>query len=214
MQGREPKMTTIMIYEDNAKLRKSLCMLIAKAGYFNVVADFGNANTVDQDVQVYAPEIVIMDIDMPGRSGVNAVRIIKEQNPDVLILMYTVFEDEDKIYESLCAGANGYILKKAPPAKLVEAIRDLKEGGAPLTPSVARKVLYKFKEPTHNAYHLSEREKEILKLLIAGFSYQKIADSCFVAIDTIRSHIRNIYMKLHVNCGREAVVKALREKIV
>lgn len=206
--------TRLLIYEDNAKLRQSLCMLINGQQDYEVVGGFPNCNHVMNEVSKAHPDIVIMDIDMPGTNGIEGVRKIKEYNPDIYILMYTVFEDDDRIFDSLCAGANGYVLKKSPPSKLIEALRELSEGGAPLTPTVARKVLERLNQPHRLRYHLSDREKDVLRLLVQGYSYKKIASDCHISIDTVRSHVRNIYTKLHVNCGREAVVKALKERIV
>ena len=209
----EPKMR-LLIYEDNPKLRQSLRMLIDGLDQYEVLGDFPNCNHVTNEVKKANPDIVIMDIDMPGTDGIEGVRKIKEFNPDIYIMMYTVFEDDDKIFDSLCAGANGYVLKKYPPAKLIESLKELSEGGAPLTPSVARKVLERLNQPHRVRYGLSEREKDVLRLLVQGYSYKKIAAECHISIDTVRSHVRNIYTKLHVNCGREAVVKALKERIV
>lgn len=206
--------TRVVIYEDNHKLRSSLCMLIEGLDGFEVVGSFPNCNHVINEVKKSTPEVVVMDIDLPGINGIEAVRMIKEFNPFIYILMYTVFEDDDRIFDSLCAGANGYILKKSSPMKFIDALKELREGGSPLTPSVARKVLEKLNQPHHSRYNLSGREKEILKLLVQGYSYKKIAADCNISMDTVRSHVRNIYTKLHVNCGREAVVKALRERIV
>lgn len=204
----------LLIYEDNHKLRQSLCMLIGGLEDYVVVGNFSNCNHVMHEVRKADPEIVIMDIDMPGVNGIEGVRKIKEFNPAIYIMMYTVFEDDDRIFDSLCAGANGYVLKKSSPAKFIESLNELKAGGAPLTPSVARKVLEKLNQPHYVRYDLSDREKEILRLLVQGYSYKKIASDCHISLDTVRSHVRNIYTKLHVNCGREAVVKALKEKII
>lgn len=189
-------------------------MLIGGLEDYVVVGNFSNCNHVMHEVRKADPEIVIMDIDMPGVNGIEGVRKIKEFNPAIYIMMYTVFEDDDRIFDSLCAGANGYVLKKSSPAKFIESLNELKAGGAPLTPSVARKVLEKLNQPHYVRYDLSDREKEILRLLVQGYSYKKIASDCHISLDTVRSHVRNIYTKLHVNCGREAVVKALKEKII
>lgn len=206
--------TKILIYEDNHKLRDSLRMLIEGLETYEIVGSFPHCNHVIHEVKKAVPDIVIMDIDMPGTNGIEAVRMIKEFNPDIHIMMYTVFEDDHKIFDSLCAGANGYVLKKSSPLKFIESLNELCRGGSPLTPSVARRVLEKLNQPVQIRYNLSEREKGILKLLVQGYSYKKIATDCHISMDTVRSHIRNIYTKLHVNCGREAVVKALKERIV
>ena len=130
--------------------------------------------------------------------------------------MHTVFEDDEKLFDCLCAGANGYILKNTSFVNLLEAIDNVLHGGAPLSPSIAKKVLNSFQSNplVKNSYDLSPRETEILKLLVKGFSYKMIASTCYISLDTVRGHIRNIYTKLHVNCGREAVVKALQDKVV
>jgi DNA-binding NarL/FixJ family response regulator len=206
--------TRIIIYEDNHKLRRSLCMLLDGLEDYDVVGNFANCSHLMHEMKKGEPDIVVMDIDMPGINGIQAVRKIKEFNPDIYIMMYTVFEDDDKIFDSLCAGANGYILKKSSPLKFIESLNELRNGGSPLTPSVARKVLEKMSQSQHISYGLSVREKDILKLLVQGYTYKKIASSCHISLDTVRSHVRNIYTKLHVNCGREAVAKALKERII
>lgn len=204
----------IIIYEDNHKLRNSLCMLLEELEDYEIAGSFPNCNHLNSQIKKVKPDIIVMDIDMPGMNGIEAVRKIKELNPDIYIMMYTVFEDDDKIFDSLCAGANGYVLKKSPPLKFIESLNELRNGGSPLTPSVARKVLERMSNTKHKTYGLSAREKDILKLLVQGYTYKKIASDCYISLDTVRSHVRNIYTKLHVNCGREAVVKALRERIV
>lgn len=204
----------IIIYEDNHKLRNSLCMLLEGLEDYEIAGSFPNCNHLSSQIKKVKPDIIVMDIDMPGMNGIEAVRKIKELNPDIYIMMYTVFEDDDKIFDSLCAGANGYVLKKSSPLKFIESLNELRNGGSPLTPSVARKVLERMSNTKHKTYGLSVREKEILTLLVQGYTYKKIASDCYISLDTVRSHVRNIYTKLHVNCGREAVVKALRERII
>lgn len=146
----------------------------------------------------------------------DGLRIIKELKPQTYIIMHTVFEDEERLFECLCLGANVYILKNISFISLVETIDNVLHGGAPLSPSIAKKVLLSFQfSPTARLqYKLSERETEILKWLVKGFGYKMTANTCYISVDTVLGHIRNIYNKLHVNCGREAVVIALRDKIV
>lgn len=206
--------TRIIIYEDNHKLRDSLCLLINGLEDYEVVGNFANCNHLMHEIKKGEPHIVVMDIDMPGINGIEAVHKIKGFSPDTYIMMYTVFEDDKKIFDSLCAGANGYVLKKTSPLKFIESLNELRNGGSPLTPSVARKVLERMSQVQRIPYGLSDREKDILKLLVQGYTYKKIASDCHISLDTVRSHVRNIYTKLHVNCGREAVVKALKERII
>lgn len=179
---------------------------------------YSNANKVIRNIQQSAPDVVLMDIDMPGISGIEAVQVIKDQFPNIQILMQTVFEENDKIFAALCAGASGYLLKKSPPQKMIEAILETYSGGAPMTASIAVKVLAMFRQQAaplkHEFIDLSEREKEILGWLIKGKSYKSVAAECFVSIDTVKSHVKHIYEKLHVHSKSEAVAKAIRQKIV
>lgn len=206
----------IMLFEDNDALRRSMKTLLDGVEGYDVVGDFGDCSSARQVVEDLLPDIVIMDIDMPKVNGIEGLRIIKEARPGTAIIMHTVFEDEEQLFDSLCAGANGYILKNSSLIKLLEALDEVQQGGAPMSPSVARKVLGSFQKlsSAKNKFDLSPREVEILQLLVKGYSYKMIASSLFISLATVQSHIRNIYSKLHVNCGREAVVIALREQIV
>ena len=204
----------ITIFEDNDRLRESLAYLL-KMNNYEVTGDYNQCNDAANIVRVYKPDVVLMDIDMPGESGIRGVALVKEAKPDTAVIMYTVFEDDEKLFQCLCAGANGYLLKKTPPAKLFDAIQEVLEGGAPMSPSIARKVLNTFKaKPESNNYLLSPREIEVLQWLIKGYSIKIIASEMNLAFDTVRSHLKNIYQKLHVNCGKEAIAKALNERIV
>lgn len=205
-----------MLFEDNDALRRSMKTLLDGVEGYDVVGDFGDCSSARQVVEDLLPDIVIMDIDMPKVNGIEGLRIIKEARPGTAIIMHTVFEDEEQLFDSLCAGANGYILKNSSLIKLLEALDEVQQGGAPMSPSVARKVLGSFQKlsSAKNKFDLSPREVEILQLLVKGYSYKMIASSLFISLATVQSHIRNIYSKLHVNCGREAVVIALREQIV
>ena len=190
-------------------------MLLSYSTEFQVIGNYADCKKCDFYVLRDEPDVVIMDIDMPGKSGIDGVRMIKEARPETLVVMYTMFEDDDKLFRSLCAGANGYILKKTAPDKLYDAIQEVIRGGAPLSPSIARKVLHSFHPPGKVAnYDLSKREKEILQLLVEGYAIKQIASELFIAFDTVRTHLKNIYAKLHVNCGKEAIAKVLKEKII
>ena len=205
----------ILIYDDNEALRNSIEAMLSDEPEFEIAATMPNAETVETDIQQLTPAVVLMDIDMPGESGIVGVRKIKETRPQTAVIMYTVFEDDEKLFQCLCAGANGYLLKKTPPQKLFEAIQEVMDGGAPMSPSIARKVLGSFQtRGQSNKYHLSAREIEVLQWLIKGYSIKIIASEMNLAFDTIRSHLKNIYQKLHVNCGKEAIAKALGERIV
>lgn len=204
----------IIIFEDNDRLRQSLSYLLHSQPGFEVCGDYGDCLNVAEIITQYKPEVVLMDIDMPGKNGIEGVGIVKETRPETSVIMYTVFEDNDKLFQCLCAGANGYILKKTTPSKLFDAIQEVLEGGAPMSPTIAKKVLDSFKHNTLNNYNLTTREMEVLTLLGKGFSSKMISSELFISFDTTRSHLKNIYTKLHVNCGKEAIAKALREHII
>jgi len=210
-------MIKLLIYEDNPQLREGLTMLIDGSDGFQVLGAFKNCSNVAYEVDAYKPDVILMDIDMPGVNGLQGLKIIRQQNRQVSVLMLTVFDDNKNIFEALLNGANGYILKKTPPVKLLEYIQEASTGGAPMTASVAAQVLKMFSQislPADNDYHLSDREKQVLQLLVKGYSYKMIAAEMFIAMDTVRSHIKKIYEKLHVNSKSEAVAKAFRDKLV
>lgn len=206
----------LIIFEDNVRLRQSLEILLHDEQQFIVVGAFDNCDEAVKHVEALNAELVIMDIDMPGKGGVEGVRQIKAIYPDVKIIMHTVFDDDNRIFDCICAGADGYLLKNTSPVKLIEALNELKEGGAPMSPFVAQKVFQFFRKNTRtrNDFQLTSREKEMLELLVKGNSYKMIAEKSFVSIDTVKKHLQNIYHKLHVSCGTEAVAKALQHKIV
>jgi len=205
---------SIILFEDNDRLRESLSYLLNEEPGYEVLADFNNCNEAGAVVKKYKPDVVLMDIDMPGHTGIEGVVMIKEANPLTAVIMYTVFEDDEKLFKCLCAGANGYLLKKTPPSKLFDAIQEVLNGGAPMSPAIAKKVLNTFQQKQNNKYNLTPRETEVLQLLNKGYTIKMIAAQLDIAFDTARSHLKNIYQKLHVNCGKEAIAKALNEKIV
>ena len=208
----------VALFEDNKKLRESLVQLINSAEDMICTGAFADANKLIHNMPQANPDVVMMDINMPGISGIEGVKMIKENFPGIHILMQTVFDDNDKIFAAICAGASGYMLKKTPPQKMIEAIRETYQGGAPMTPSVAVKVLEMFRLQTktdkNEFIDLSEREREILGLLVKGKSYKAIASDCFISIDTVSTHVRHIYEKLHVHSKSEAVAKAIFQKLV
>ena len=207
----------LVIFEDNKLLRNSLATLFRTSEEYTLVGTYGNVLNAKEVISSDTPDVVILDIDMPQINGIAAIPIIKEVNPHISVIMYTQFEDDEKLFSSLCAGADGYVLKKTSPMKLFEAIGEVRKGGAPLSPVVARKVLDSFHTKQKRAqeqYDLTARETEVLQLLVKGCSVKFIAAELAIAFDTSRSHLRNIYRKLHVNCGKEAIAKVLAEKIV
>ncbi|MBN8694910.1 MAG: response regulator transcription factor [Bacteroidetes bacterium] len=211
-------MIQVAIFEDNAQLRESLKELINTSEGFKVVGVFPNCNNIVKDCEQLKPHVVLLDIDMPGIKGIEGLKNLRiSGNTDVKVLMLTVFDDNKSIFDAIQYGANGYILKKTAPAKLLEHINDAYLGGSPMTSSVATQVLKMFSE-IHNRgndnYNLTSREREVLEYLVKGYSYKMIASDMFIAIDTVRSHIKKIYEKLHVNSKSEAVAKAFQDKIV
>jgi len=206
----------IAIFEDNNDLRDSLAMIIESVPEFYLAGSFSNAARLILKIEQSKPDVVLMDINMPGLSGIEAVAQIHQQYPSIKIMMQTIFEEDDKVFASLCAGASGYILKNTPPERVLQAIREVAEGGAFFTPSIARKVLSNFQlhQATPEYINLSDREKEILQHLVHGLSYKIIADKCFISFETVHSHVKKIYEKLHVNSKAEAVAKAIRNRLV
>lgn len=210
-------MIKLMLYEDNPQLREGLTMLLNGSDGFEVVGAFKNCNNVEDEVTALEPDVILMDIDMPGTNGIEGLKRIRRVNNDVKVLMLTVFDDNKNVFEAVRSGANGYVLKKTPPARLIEYITEANSGGAPMTSSIATQVLKMFSEMNAQQgadYHLSEREKQVLQLLVNGYSYKMIASEMFISIDTVRSHIKKIYEKLHVNSKSEAVAKAFKDKLV
>lgn len=210
-------MINVAIVEDNSALRLSLEQLFNKTKGMQCVASLSNLLNVLSEFKRSQPDIVLMDIGLPGISGIEGVRTVKSNLESVQVLMFTVFEDDEKIFDAIRAGASGYLLKKTPPEEIVEAVQELYDGGAPMSPSIARKVIHAFQSQPSSAitdYQLTAREKEILFSLVDGLSYKKIAEKYFVSISTIRTHISNIYQKLHVNSKAQAVAKVLQNKSV
>jgi DNA-binding NarL/FixJ family response regulator len=210
-------MPGIIIFEDDDKLRESLVVLMdaSNTNEYKVIGNYADAMSAATIIRRDKPDVVIMDINMPGKTGIQAVSEIKEARPQTSIIMYTMFENDENLFGSLCAGANGYILKKTSPFKLFEAINDVLEGGAPMSPGIAKRVLQTFEiRSIGQPYHLTTREKEVLQLLIKGYVVKIIASELGMSFDTARTHLKNIYNKLHVNCGKEAIAKVLRERII
>jgi DNA-binding NarL/FixJ family response regulator len=211
----------VAIFEDRKPVREAISLLVKGTAGLEFAGAFPDCNDLLKNIPDIAPDVILMDIEMPGMNGVEAVKLISQHFPKITVIMQTVFEDDEKVFAAICNGASGYLLKDTPPARLMESIEEAHHGGAPMSPSIAKKTLnlfQKFLSPIANAkqedYHLSPREKEILQWLVKGYSYKMIADVCKISFDTVRSHIRNIYEKLHVASMTEAVAKAIKERLV
>lgn len=212
-------MINVVIVEDNNVIREGLAALINGTPGYSCIGAYPDCESFIVKLDSMTADVVLMDIGLPGINGIEGVKVAIRMKSDINILMLTVYEDSEKVFDALCAGACGYLVKKTPPAKLLEAIRDVHEGGSPMSSTVARQVITAFKETKNNStndygYELSEREKEVLSRLADGYNYQEIANSLFISVDTVRHHIRNIYKKLHVHSQSEAVAKAIRKKII
>lgn len=201
----------VALYEDNAPLRDSMRILFSGLDQFDLVGSYGDCMNIEEEVRRLEPDVILMDIDMPMRSGIEGAFLAKQVNPAVEVLMLTVFDDNDKVFQAICAGASGYLLKKTPPVRILEAIEDIYNGGAPMTPSIARKVLELFpRQPAANTEldKLTPRELSVLQSLAKGNSYKMVADELGISIETVRTHIKRIYEKLHVHSVAEAIAKA------
>lgn len=207
--------TRIIIFEDNDYLREGISHLLMLRDEFEVVGSFSNGLLAQEKVKDLNPDLVLMDIEMPGGSGVEAVRAIRAVNQDCQIIMLTVFDDQGHVFEALQAGANGYLLKRHASDRLISAIEDVLSGGAPMSPSIARLVIENMRNArAAQGYNLSDREKEILRSLALGNSFKMIAADLGISLETVRTHIKKIYEKLHVHSQVEAVSKAFQEKLV
>lgn len=207
----------VAIYEDDDQLRALLEMLVSGTEGLILKGSYPNCSNIYSDIRQYKPHVIVMDIGMPECNGMEGIRIVKEYDVGVRILMHTVFDDDEKLFACLSSGANGYLLKKDTSLHLIRSIIDVYEGGGPMSPAIARKVLQTFHQPLRivdNDYHVTARERQILELLATGCTYRMIGIELSVSIETVRRHLKNVYQKLHVQCGPEAVAKAIREKII
>lgn len=200
----------IVILEDDTEVRNGLIEILTNLPNFIVLEAYSNAEDFINQIPDLIPDIVIIDIGLPGMSGIECVKKLKPLYPKMLFLMWTVFDDDEKIFDALCAGASGYILKNNTPENILQAIQDIAQGGSPMSANIARKVVASFHQKTVSKQELTKREMEMLELLSKGYRYKEIADKLFISIDTVRTHIRNIYEKLHVNSKLEAVNKVFR----
>lgn len=210
--------TKVVIYEDNQVFRESLIRLLKGNPSYEIAGDFHNCAEVEAEITALRPDVVLMDIQMPGVNGLKGLDLIRGISGEIKVIMLTVFEDNQHIFDAICRGANGYLLKHSTPAQIFNAIDEVLKGGAPLTPSIASRVLMllsdKKSASAGNEYQLTPREKEILESLVEGNSYKMIANALQISTETVKTHIKKIYEKLQVNSQTEAVSKAMKEKLV
>ncbi len=210
------KPTTVWMVEDNENYRETVAEFLSESAAIDLRRSFPACEPMLEAIQNDPPpQALLMDIGLPGISGIEGVKRVKENFPDVQIIMFTVYQDNERIFDALCSGATGYLLKSSSPEEIEQAIRDAVDGGAPINPQIAKKVLDRFiKTPVNKKYGLTDREKEILNLLVEGLPKKGIAARLHVSFHTIDTHIKNIYTKLQVHSGNEAVAKAIRENLI
>lgn len=212
----------VTVFDDNIKLLDSLSVLIDGSPGFELAGAYSSCLDIDEKIQSSQPDVILMDIEMPGINGIEAVAEVKRHFPKINVMMQTAFENDENVFSAICAGASGYILKDTPPGRILDHIVDVYQGGSPMSPSVARKVLGFLQHPQpglqrqdrQEDYGLSVREKEVLSCLVKGLSYKMIADTCHISYETVRSHMKKIYEKLHVVSMTEAVAKAINQNLV
>ena len=211
----------VVIFEDSKLVREAFEAIVNGTPGLSCTGSFANASDILHNIKKTRPDVVLMDIEMPGMDGITATKTIHSRSPEIKILIQTVFDDDDKVFNAICAGASGYVMKNTTPAKLVESIIEVYNGGAPMSPTIASKVLILFQKiaPAKTAdeeedFHLSKREKEILTLMVNGLSFKAIAEKNFIGYETVRTHVKKIYQKLHVASMTEAVVKAIKHGLI
>ena len=212
-------MINVIIVEDNENIRNGLEMLIEGTEDYHCAGAFGDCESMLQEVENIMPDVVLMDIDLPGMSGIEGIKKLRQIYSDIRILVLTIYDEKETVFNALCAGACGYMVKKTPPVKLLDAINEAYKGGAPMSSHIARKVVDFFQKTndinkSDENIVLTSREKEVLSGLVDGKNYKAIADALFISVETVRFHFRNIYKKLHVHSQSEAVVKAIKQGLV
>ena len=207
-------MISVAIVEDIKDIREGLSFILNQSKDCYCVGTFGDAESALKALIADPPDVVLMDIVLPEMSGIDAVRLLKEQVPDIDVLMLTVHSDDQSVFQSLQAGACGYLTKNIAPDRLLDAIREAHAGGAPMTSNIARMVVNSFNNFRKPSPELTRREREVLEQLCQGKSYKMIADALFISEDTVRHHLKNIYKKLQVNSKSEAVIRALKDRLV
>jgi DNA-binding NarL/FixJ family response regulator len=215
-QAREVPIS-VAIVEDHVDLRNSLGLILKTTPGYSCVGSYGSVEELLEDMDESVPQVILMDIGLPGMSGIEGVRRVKELKPETHIVMQTIYDDDERVFQAVCAGASGYLLKHSSPLEILQAIEQAVEGGVPMSPSIAQQVMTMFRTyaPQRDAsIVLTSREQEILHSLSDGLDYKQIAERHFISIDTVRGHIRHIYEKLHVHSKSEAVAKAFRQRLV
>jgi DNA-binding NarL/FixJ family response regulator len=212
-----PAIIKVALVEDRREIREGLAMLINGTPGFRCTGTYRTMEEALQKIGFELPDVVLNDIGLPGMSGIEGIRILKERHPDLLVLMLTVYDDDERIFDAMCAGASGYLLKKTPPARLLESLKEAVAGGAPMSPEVARRVIALFREirpPERAQYDLTPHETRLLKLFVEGHNYKTAAAELGVSVHTVSFHLRSIYDKLQVHSKSEAVAKALQNRLV
>lgn len=208
-------MIKVALVDDNHDLRDGLQIVIKEhSDEFECIGSFSDAETAAKRIPEIKPDVVLMDINLPGMSGIDCLKQLKSKMPNIDVLMLTVFADDDTVFDSLCAGACGYITKNTSPEKILDAIREVRDGGAPMSGRIARMVVSSFMTPGDPSAQLTDREKEVLDQLCKGKSYKMVADALSITHDTVRHHIKNIYKKLEVHSVSEAILKTMKKKIL
>jgi DNA-binding NarL/FixJ family response regulator len=212
-----PEIIKVAIIEDRREIRDGLGMLISGTEGYRLTGSYRSVEEALEKIGPNLPHLVLSDIGLPGMTGIEGIRVLKERHPDLMILMLSIYDDDDRIFDALCAGANGYLLKKTPPARLIESLREAVMGGAPMSPEVARRVVALFRDfrpPERADYQLTPHETRLLKLLVEGHNYKTAAHELNVSVNTISFHMKHIYEKLQVHSKSEAVAKALQNRLV
>jgi DNA-binding NarL/FixJ family response regulator len=217
MDTQSQKTIKVAIVEDRREIREGLTMLISGTDGFLCTGSYRSVEEALDKINHQLPDLVLMDIGLPGMSGIEGLRILKERYPDMLLLMLSVYDDDERIFDAMCAGASGYLLKKTPPVRLLESIKEVIQGGAPMSPEVARRVIALFREirpPERADYELTAHETRLLKLLVEGHNYKTAAAELNVSVHTVSFHLRSIYDKLQVHSKSEAVAKAVLNRLI
>jgi DNA-binding NarL/FixJ family response regulator len=213
----QPPAVRVSLIEDRREIREGLAALIAGTEGFECAGTYRSMEEALPAVAARVPDVVLLDVGLPGMSGIDGIRILRERHAGLAILMLTVYDDDDRIFDALCAGANGYLLKNTPPVRLLESLQEAARGGAPMSPEVARRVVALFREfrpPSRADYDLTPHEARLLGMLVEGHNYKTAAAELGVSVNTVSYHVRHVYEKLQVHSRTEAVAKALKERLV
>src|SRR5262245_44695180 len=212
-----PSSVRVALVEDRREIREGLAALLSGTEGFVCTGTFRSMEEALPGLAAHAPEVLLLDVGLPGMSGIEGIRVLGERHPAMAIIMLTVYDDDARIFDALCAGASGYLLKNTPPARLLEGVQEAAGGGAPMSPEVARRVVALFREfhpPSRADYELTPHESRLLKMLVEGHNYKTAAAELGVTVNTVSYHVRHVYEKLQVHSRSEAVAKALRERVV